>query len=72
MAEFDTIIRGGMVVDGTRSPRYRADVGIRDGRVEGRFEAVGTVPGFLDRLRARGIEVDAGIFAAGPMPEGTA
>ncbi len=33
MAEFDTIIRGGVVVDGTRMPRYRADVGIKDGRV---------------------------------------
>ncbi len=33
MAEFDTIIRGGMVVDGTRMPRYSADVGIKDGKV---------------------------------------
>ena len=33
MAEFDTIIRGGIVVDGTRMPRYRADVGIKDGKV---------------------------------------
>ncbi|HEV8261596.1 MAG TPA: amidohydrolase family protein, partial [Burkholderiales bacterium] len=33
MAEFDTLIKGGIVVDGTRVPRYRADVGIRNGRV---------------------------------------
>jgi N-acyl-D-aspartate/D-glutamate deacylase len=33
MAEFDTIIQGGMVVDGTRLPRYRADVGIKDGKI---------------------------------------
>ncbi len=33
MAEFDTVIRGGMVVDGTRLPRYRADVGIKDGKI---------------------------------------
>jgi N-acyl-D-aspartate/D-glutamate deacylase len=30
---YDTIIRNGTVVDGTRLPRYRADVGIKDGRV---------------------------------------
>jgi pilus assembly protein CpaF len=65
---------GGAREDGVEvRPLHRHVIkGIRDGRVEGRFEAVGTVPGFLDRLRARGIEVDAGIFAAGPMPEGTA
>jgi len=33
MAEFDLIIRGGTVIDGTRMPRYRADVGIRDGKI---------------------------------------
>jgi len=33
MAEFDVIIRGGTVIDGTRMPRFRADVGIKDGKV---------------------------------------
>ncbi len=33
MAEFDTIIKGGTVVDGTRVPRYKADVGIKDGKI---------------------------------------
>lgn len=33
MAEFDTIIKGGMLVDGARFPRYRADLGIARGRV---------------------------------------
>jgi N-acyl-D-amino-acid deacylase len=33
MAEFDLIIRGGTVIDGTRMPRYRADVGIREGKI---------------------------------------
>ena len=31
--DYDVIIRNGTVVDGTRLPRYRADVGVRDGRV---------------------------------------
>jgi len=41
MAEFDVIIRGGMVIDGTRLPRYRADVGIKDGKIAklGRLKA---------------------------------
>jgi N-acyl-D-aspartate/D-glutamate deacylase len=33
MAEFDTIIRGGTIIDGTRLPRFRDDLGIKDGRV---------------------------------------
>ncbi len=31
MAEFDTLIKGGMVIDGSRSPRYRGDIAIKDG-----------------------------------------
>ena len=39
MAEYDAVIRNGMVIDGTRMPRYRADVAIKDGRIAatGRF-----------------------------------
>jgi len=33
MARYDTVIRGGMVVDGTRMPRRRCDVATLDGRV---------------------------------------
>ena len=33
MARYETAIVGGMVVDGTRMPRRRCDVGIVDGRI---------------------------------------
>lgn len=33
MARFDTIISGGRIVDGTASPSFHADIGIRDGRI---------------------------------------
>jgi len=42
MADIDIHIKGGTVVDGTRAPRYRADVWIRDGKVAqigGRYRA---------------------------------
>ena len=59
---FDVVIRGGEVIDGTgKTDRYRADVGIQDGRVEGigdlsdaetarTIDAGGHVvcPGFID------------------------
>ena len=33
MAEYDIIIKGGTVVDGTRTPRYVSDIAIKDGRI---------------------------------------
>jgi N-acyl-D-aspartate/D-glutamate deacylase len=33
MAEFDTIIKDGTIVDGTRVPRYKADIGIKNGKI---------------------------------------
>ena len=61
MAVFDTLIRGGTIVDGTRAPRFVGDVGIRDGRITaiGRLDtaaatkvidAHGSIvaPGFVD------------------------
>lgn len=61
MAEFDVVIKDGMIVDGTGAPRYRNDVGIRNGRISdiGRIDpskgervidAEGHIvaPGFID------------------------
>ncbi len=33
MATFDTIIKGGTIVDGTRVPRYKADLAIKNGKI---------------------------------------
>lgn len=33
MPQFDTIVKGGTVVDGTKVPRYQADIGIKDGKI---------------------------------------
>ena len=61
MAVYDRVIRGGTVFDGTRVPRYRADIGIRDGVIAeiGRIspgaarevidaEGLNVAPGFID------------------------
>jgi N-acyl-D-aspartate/D-glutamate deacylase len=61
MSSYDLVIKGGTLIDGLRTPRYKADVGIKDGRVAqiGRIDAgeggevadaAGKVvaPGFVD------------------------
>jgi N-acyl-D-aspartate/D-glutamate deacylase len=61
MAEFDIVIKNGMVIDGTRAPRFRGDIGIKNGRIAkiGRIQphegtkmvdASGSIvaPGFID------------------------
>jgi N-acyl-D-aspartate/D-glutamate deacylase len=53
----DTLIKGGLVVDGTGGPARRADVGIRDGRVV----AIGKV----DESARRVVEVDGQIVSPG-------
>ncbi|HZP44201.1 MAG TPA: amidohydrolase family protein [Candidatus Binataceae bacterium] len=54
MAEFDTIIRGGTIIDGTRMPRFRSDVGIKDGKI--------AKIGYLKNHQARKVIDAAGQF----------
>lgn len=58
MADLDTLIRGGMIVDGTRMPRYVADIGISDGRVA----EIGRIPA---HRAARVIDADGLVVAPG-------
>ena len=64
MTDLDVIIRNGMIIDGQRTPRYRGDIGIKDGQVRSitgvgglarksakrEIDAAGLVvaPGFVD------------------------
>ncbi len=61
MALYDRVISNGMIIDGTRVPRYRADIGIKDGRIariglidpalaDEVIDATGLIvaPGFID------------------------
>src|SRR5215475_663782 len=60
MAEFDTIIRGGTIVDGTRVPRYKADLGIKNGKIA----AIGRLnPSDASKvIDANGLIVDPGFI----------
>jgi N-acyl-D-aspartate/D-glutamate deacylase len=57
MPDFDVVIKGGTVVDGTRLPRYRADIGIKDGRIS----AIGSLP-----TTSAGSVLDAGGHIVAP------
>lgn len=59
--EFDLVIHGGTVIDGSRTPRFVSDLGIKDGRITAigdldtrstfdRLDATGKIvaPGFID------------------------
>jgi N-acyl-D-aspartate/D-glutamate deacylase len=53
-APFDLVIRGGRVVDGTGVPPYRADLGVRDGRIA----RVGRIAEADVRAAARVLDAD--------------
>ena len=44
--DFDLVIRNATVIDGTRAPRFRGDIGIRNGKIE----RVGAVEGSTGRV----------------------
>src|SRR5687767_2359742 len=56
--EFDLLVRGGRVVDGTGNPSYLADVAVKDGRIA----AVGPLDG---RTAARAIDASGLVVAPG-------
>jgi N-acyl-D-amino-acid deacylase len=58
MADYDLHIKGGTIVDGTRVPKFRGDVWIRDGRIA---QIGGRAPGFAKRT----IDADGLIVAPG-------
>jgi N-acyl-D-amino-acid deacylase len=58
MADFDIQIKGGTIVDGTRVPRYRGDVWIKDGKIA---QLGGSAPGFAKKV----IDADGLIVAPG-------
>ncbi|HSX81752.1 MAG TPA: amidohydrolase family protein, partial [Candidatus Saccharimonadia bacterium] len=58
MAEHDIIIKGGTIVDGTRTPRYVSDIAIKDGKIA---KIGGLVGSTADRvLEAQGLIVAPG------------
>ena len=60
MREYELVIRGGTIVDGTGVPRYRADLAIKDGRVA-------TISGRIKAGAAREIDASGCIVAPGAI-----
>ena len=58
MPDFDVVIREGMIFDGTGGPRYRADVGVKDGVIA----EIGRIPASraAREIDARGLNVAPG------------
>ena len=64
MAQFDTLIRGGRIVDGSGAPSLVADIAIKDGKVVAVGKALGQATRTLDAdgLIAPGRRADINLF----------
>ena len=60
MAEYDLVVRGGTVVDGTGVPRYKADLAVKNGRVA-------RISGHISAGGAREIDASGCIVAPGAI-----
>ena len=60
MSEYDLVIRGGTIVDGTGVPRYRADLAIKNGRVS-------KISGKINSGGAKEIDASGCIVAPGAI-----
>src|SRR5579872_3090852 len=76
--DFDLLLEGGRVVDGMGNPWYRADLGIRDGRIAAIGDLKGRAasqiitlhdqtiaPGFIDMMAASSIPLYRSAAAGG-------
>tara|TARA_R110001599_G_scaffold353512_1_gene593415 strand:- start:2103 stop:3866 length:1764 start_codon:yes stop_codon:yes gene_type:complete len=61
MNDFDVIIRDGMIIDGQRTPRYRGDIGIKNGQVK----SITGVGGLSRKSATRVIEAEGLVVAPG-------
>ncbi|HNM84328.1 MAG TPA: amidohydrolase family protein [Mycobacterium sp.] len=62
---YDLTITGGTVVDGTGADRYRADIGIKDGKIVEIRHVSGTHPGLTDAATAQNVDATGRIVAPG-------
>ncbi len=62
---YDLTITGGTVVDGTGADRYRADIGIKDGRIADIRRVTGDDPGLTGAATAATVDATGRIVAPG-------
>jgi N-acyl-D-amino-acid deacylase len=62
MAQFDTVIRNGTIVDGTRRPRYHGSLGIKDGRITALSRDQLPASGAAQVIEAEGLVVAPGFI----------